>query len=163
MIRCMERPKCGTVYRPLSFMNNRIFLLVRKRVQHARQIFMSLRHILWRRNVYSKFGLKCVITSGSFIRIARTTTIWENLFWRPAISRKEIHKLTFDINSCSWKGFYLKMPFLRVLTNLGRNQLPNGFMPKFSSRVAEILEKDPKAMKWILETDKQMAMVTRNF
>ena len=55
------------------------------------------------------------------------------------------------------------MPFLRVLTNLGRNQLPNGFMPKFSSRVAEILQKDPKAMKWILETDKQMAMVTRNF
>ena len=36
-------------------------------------------------------------------------------------------------------------------------------MPKFSSRVAEILQKDPKAMKWILETDKQMAMVTRNF
>ena len=53
------------------------------------------------------------------------------------------------------------MPFLRVVTNLARNQLPKDFMPKFSGHLATVLKKDPKAMKWFLETNKAMAMVRR--
>lgn len=51
------------------------------------------------------------------------------------------------------------MPFLRVATNLARNQLPKDFMPKFSGHLAQVLKKDPKAMKWFLETNKPMAIV----
>ena len=55
------------------------------------------------------------------------------------------------------------MPFVRVLTNLGRSQLPRNFMPVLSRRLAGILDKDEALMKWTLETDKSMAMVGGEF
>ena len=51
------------------------------------------------------------------------------------------------------------MPFVKVFTNLARNQLPKTFMPKFNKELAAILNKDEAAFKWQLETDRCMAMV----
>ncbi len=51
------------------------------------------------------------------------------------------------------------MPFVRVATNLSRNQLPKDFMPKFTSYLATALDKDPEKFKWELETDRMMAQV----
>ena len=53
----------------------------------------------------------------------------------------------------------LKMPFVKVMTNLARNQLPVRFVPNFCFKLAEILDKDPKKINWILETDKFMSLV----
>ena len=52
------------------------------------------------------------------------------------------------------------MPFVKVATNLARNQLPKSFMPKFNAQLAVILNKDEKVFKWQLETDKYMAVVS---
>ena len=54
------------------------------------------------------------------------------------------------------------MPFVKVFTNLARNQLPKTFMPKFNKELAVILNKDEKVFKWQLETDKCMALVSPN-
>ena len=51
------------------------------------------------------------------------------------------------------------MPFLRVVTNASRSQFSRDFMPKFSSYMAGVLGKDQAAMKWAIETDREMAMV----
>ena len=51
------------------------------------------------------------------------------------------------------------MPFVKVITNLARNQLPAKFLPNFCFKLAEILDKDPAKINWILETDKYMSMV----
>merc|ERR1712027_14983 len=51
-----------------------------------------------------------------------------------------------------------KMPFVKVATNLARNQLPKSFMPRFNKQLAVILNKDEKVFKWQLETDKYMAV-----
>ena len=51
------------------------------------------------------------------------------------------------------------MPFVKVLTNLSRNQLPKHFMPKFNAHLAAVLDKDPKVFKWTLETDRMTAQV----
>lgn len=48
---------------------------------------------------------------------------------------------------------------MRVVTNLARNQLPRHFMPRFNRELAAILDKDPKLMKWMIETEKTMARV----
>ena len=53
----------------------------------------------------------------------------------------------------------IKMPIVKVFTNLSRNQLPADLMPRFCTHLAGILNKDPKAFKWSLDTDKTMAMV----
>ena len=55
------------------------------------------------------------------------------------------------------------MPFVKVFTNLGRNQLPKNFMPKFNVFLASVLNKDEKVMKWQLDTDKCMAIVSKWF
>jgi len=52
------------------------------------------------------------------------------------------------------------MPFVKVITNLARNQLPAKFLPNLCYKLAEILDKDPNKINWILETDKLMSMVT---
>ena len=52
------------------------------------------------------------------------------------------------------------MPFVKVATNLARNQLPKQFMPRFNKKLAVILNKDEKVFKWQLETDKYMAVVS---
>ena len=52
------------------------------------------------------------------------------------------------------------MPFVKVATNLARNQLPKQFMPRFNKQLAVILNKDEKVFKWQLETDKYMAVVS---
>ncbi len=55
------------------------------------------------------------------------------------------------------------MPFVRVATNLSRNQLPKDFMPKFTSYLATALDKDPEKFKWELETDRIMAQARVSF
>ena len=53
------------------------------------------------------------------------------------------------------------MPFVKVVTNLARNQLPAKFLPNFCFKLAEVLDKDPNKINWILETDKLMSIVRR--
>ena len=52
------------------------------------------------------------------------------------------------------------MPFVKVVTNLARNQLPAKFLPNFCHKLAEVLDKDPNKINWILETDKLMSIVS---
>jgi hypothetical protein len=52
------------------------------------------------------------------------------------------------------------MPFVKVVTNLARNQLPAKFLPNFCQKLAQVLDKDPNKINWILETDKCMSLVT---
>ncbi len=51
------------------------------------------------------------------------------------------------------------MPFVRVATNLSRNQLPRDFMSKLNGFLAGMMEKDPTKFKWQLETDKAVGQV----
>ena len=53
------------------------------------------------------------------------------------------------------------MPFVKVVTNLGKNQMPKTFMPKFNKELAAIFDKQEVAFKWQLETDKYMAVVRK--
>jgi hypothetical protein len=55
------------------------------------------------------------------------------------------------------------MPFVKVVTNLARNQLPAKFLPNVCHKLADVLEKDPSKINWILETDKQMSIVRKIF
>ena len=52
------------------------------------------------------------------------------------------------------------MPFVKVVTNLARNQLPAKFLPNVCHKLAEVLDKDPNKINWILETDKLMSIVS---
>ena len=49
------------------------------------------------------------------------------------------------------------MPFLTLLTSLSRPQLPSNVMPLLSAHVANVLNKPPAAINWVLETDKAMS------
>ena len=54
----------------------------------------------------------------------------------------------------------LKMPTVRVETNLGPDFFPDSFMPMFIVAIAELLGKDKRVMKYVFDTNKNMTIVS---
>merc|ERR1711997_339522 len=52
---------------------------------------------------------------------------------------------------------FLKMPFVRLYTNLSKDKLPAKFMTLMCQEMAPLLNKDPNLFNWIFETDKCMS------
>ena len=55
---------------------------------------------------------------------------------------------------------FLKMPFVRLYTNLSKDKLPAKFMTLLCQEMAPLLNKDPNLFNWIFETDKCMSKVS---
>merc|ERR1712111_342551 len=70
-----------------------------------------------------------------------------------------IHFLPHNIKlqSCEKYSIWLKMPFIKLYTNLSKEKLPEKFMPKLVDELSVVINKDKKWFNWILETDKCMS------
>ena len=53
----------------------------------------------------------------------------------------------------------IRMPIVKVSTNMGINQLPENFMQHFTHKLATVLGKPPGRMTWKLETDQPMSLL----
>nr|AQS22560.1 macrophage migration inhibitory factor [Pseudodiaptomus poplesia] len=49
------------------------------------------------------------------------------------------------------------MPFITLMTNLGRSALPADIMPRLIDQLAGVLKKPAVNFNWVLETDKTMS------
>ena len=56
--------------------------------------------------------------------------------------------------------FWIKMPLVKVCTNLSKGQVPNQFMPQLIDEFSQIICKDKTLFDWILDSDVCMSNVS---
>ncbi len=55
--------------------------------------------------------------------------------------------------------YSIKMPFIKIFTNLSKDKFPPSLVVAFIGKMAPILGKDPSICNWSLETDRTMSKV----